>query len=996
MSLRLVTGPANAEKARALLGGVRDARGLDPLLVVPTAADVERFRAELAVSGAVFGVRVLTFRGLLEEVAARIGLRTPVLGPVARERVARGIVAATPLAALASSASTPGFAVALCDLCAELEAARVTPQRFTRALADWSAAAGRDGAYARELAALYAGWRRALERLGRTDLEVRDATALDALVATPALWGATPVFVYGFDDLTPQQCDALVALGRVTEVCASLPYEAGRAAFAGRATTFATLAPEAAEVTRLEARAQHYAPGARTALHHLERGLFEPAMPLAAPGDAVALLEGGGERPELELVAAEVRARLDEGVPGDQIAVVCRSPDRVAPLLGRVFGALDIAVACERRVALERTALGRGLLGLLRAALVGGPADDLLAWLRTPGRLAAPWATGRLERRIRQEHLSTATAAREAWEADGGATPWELDRLRGAAGRSATSSAGVDAERGGPSTAAGPTGPAPAPADALLAEVAARATALLAADRRGEAPVLTVPELADARALSAVHCALEELAALARIDRSLAPSAADVVAALEGLEVDIAPPAAPGAVAVSDPFAVRARRVRVLVAFGLQEGAFPPTPRPEPFLSDEARRELAQHSGLVLPRRGDEALGAERYLFYALASRPEERLVLAWHTGSDDGDPAVRSYFVDDVCDLFDASLEADTRRRALGAVAWPPDEEPTAREAARSAAARGPRRRPLPLGPLRDPAVLAAVREREGWSGTALETLAGCGVRWFVERWLRPATTEPDPEAMMRGSLAHRLLEQVLRDLGPRVLGPDDLPAARAALARALAQHAGAYPFAADAQRLRTLLRRLEADLDRVLAHTVRAGSAFAPTHLEVGFGRDGDELPALDLGAGLRVYGQIDRVDVDGAGRALVYDYKGTRPTSGARWLELHALQVTLYLRAAQQLLGLVPVGGLYQAYRDREVRPRGAVVRGADPDLRTVNGDVVDEEIFRALLDDVVAVARRAVDEVRAGTLAARPATCAFKGGCAHPSICRAEAA
>nr|MDQ3093217.1 hypothetical protein [Actinomycetota bacterium] len=147
MSLRLVTGPANAEKARAVLGGARDAHARGPLLVVPTTADIERFRVELAEDGFVFGVRVLTFRGLLEEVASRTGLRTPVLGPVARERVARSVVAATPLAALGSSASTPGFALALCDLCAELEAARVTPQRFTRALANWSAATGRDGAY---------------------------------------------------------------------------------------------------------------------------------------------------------------------------------------------------------------------------------------------------------------------------------------------------------------------------------------------------------------------------------------------------------------------------------------------------------------------------------------------------------------------------------------------------------------------------------------------------------------------------------------------------------------------------------------------------------------------------------------------------------------------------------------------------------------------------------------------------------------------------------
>lgn len=448
---------------------------------------------------------------------------------------------------------------------------------------------------------------------------------------------------------------------------------------------------------------------------------------------------------------------------------------------------------------------------------------------------------------------------------------------------------------------------------------------------------------------------------------------------------------------------MRARRVRVLFVTGLQEGSFPPAPRPEPFLSDDARRELAVHTGLRLRRRGDEALGAERYLFYALASRPEERLVLSWHTATDDGDPAVRSFFVDDVCDLFDADdLRARTRRRSLGAVGWPAGEAPTSGEAARAAALAGPRRRPAVLGPLRDEGMLEALGANR-WSGTGLETLVGCGVRWFVERWLRPGSIEPDPEPMVRGSLAHRLLEEVLRGLAagaPRPLRPDDLPAARAALRRALDEHAAAYPISHDAQRLRAHLRRLEADLDRLLAHAVGAGSAFAPAHFEVAFGREDDPLPALDLGEGLRLHGTIDRVDVDGAGRALVYDYKGRAGVPGAGWIERRALQVGLYLRAAEQLLGLDPVGGFYQAYRDDELRPRGAVIEGADPGLATVNGDAVDEATFRALLDDVVAVAREAVAELRTGVLAARPASCAFGSGpptrCAHPTICRTETA
>lgn len=973
MPLRLITGPANAEKARVVLGGVRAAAPAGPLLVVPRGADTHRFRRELAAGGTVFGVRVTTFAGLADEVAARAGLRAPLLGPVARERVGAGVVQATRLDVLAQSARTPGFAAALGALWAELEAARVEPGRLARALADLSAATGRDPAYGRELAALYRGWRGALERLHRTDRELRDARALDVLATEPARWGTTPVFIYGFDDLTPAECDALLVLGRITEVTASLPYEPGRAAFAGRATTFETLRPEAT-VEELPAREEHYAPTARATLHHLERGLFEPDAGRRAPGEALTLLEGGGERAELELVAAEVHALLTAGVPGEEIAVVVRRPAEAAPLLEQVFAALEVPIALERRVGLGRTALGRALLGLLRAALAGGDAGDLLAWLRAPGSTGADWPADRLERRVRRDGLRSVAAARSAWEADGGRALWELDALGEAARR-------------------GPR--------ALLTVVGERAQALFAGEWRGRAPLLTAPELVDARALGAVRDALGELEGLAGATAtpSLLGTPADIIAALEALEVDASLPAPPEAVAVTDPLAVRARRVRALFVTGLQEGAFPPAPRPEPFLPDDARHELAVHTGLALRRRGDE-LGGERYFFYALASRPEERLILSWHAATDDGDPAVRSFFVDDVCDLFDAgAVEARTRRRPLGAVDWPAGQAPTPREAARGAALAGPRRRPAVLGPLRDRGVLEALDAR-GWSGTGLETLAGCGVRWFVERWLRPGSIEPDPEPMVRGSLAHRLLEEILRDLAagaPRPLRPDDLPAARAALRRALDEHAAAYPISHDAQRLRAHLRRLEADLDRLLAYAVGAGSAFAPAHFEVAFGREDDPLPPLDLGEGLRLHGTIDRVDVDGAGRALVYDYKGRVGVPGAGWIERRALQVGLYLRAAQQLLSLDPVGGFYQAYRDDELRPRGAVIEGADPALATVNGDAVDEATFRALLDDVVAVAREAVAELRTGTLAARPASCAFgDGGCAHPTICRTETA
>ena len=60
MPLTLVTGPANARKAGVVLGAYRAALGsAEPLLVVPTRADVDHYRRELGARGAALGEAVL-------------------------------------------------------------------------------------------------------------------------------------------------------------------------------------------------------------------------------------------------------------------------------------------------------------------------------------------------------------------------------------------------------------------------------------------------------------------------------------------------------------------------------------------------------------------------------------------------------------------------------------------------------------------------------------------------------------------------------------------------------------------------------------------------------------------------------------------------------------------------------------------------------------------------------------------------------------------------
>ena len=145
------------------------------------------------------------------------------------------------------------------------------------------------------------------------------------------------------------------------------------------------------------------------------------------------------------------------------------------------------------------------------------------------------------------------------------------------------------------------------------------------------------------------------------------------------------------------------------------------------------------------------------------------------------------------------------------------------------------------------------------------------------------------------------------------------------------------------------------------------------------------------------MRLRGRIDRVDVASDGRrAVVIDYKGRNVVEASHWLSEGTFQVALYMLAVRELLDLEPVGGFYQPLGKQDPRPRGAIVEGCDDDLACVAGDRRSAQELAQLLDGALDQVLGAADEARAGRLEPRPATCAFAGGCAHPVICRVEAA
>jgi ATP-dependent helicase/DNAse subunit B len=305
---------------------------------------------------------------------------------------------------------------------------------------------------------------------------------------------------------------------------------------------------------------------------------------------------------------------------------------------------------------------------------------------------------------------------------------------------------------------------------------------------------------------------------------------------------------------------------------------------------------------------------------------------------------------------------------------------------------------------PLREPATLAALAERP-WSASSLELWIRCPARWFIERMLDPRDLDPTAEPLSRGALAHAVLSDVLEGLrletGSARLSPGRLARALELLGGALAVREQEFPLSVAAERVPSSRRRLLADLERFLRTEAERESPLEPVHLERGFGFAAEEtdeaepLPALELGEGMRLRGRIDRIDVDGRGRAIVYDYKSAKVPIPDRWATDGNLQVPLYMRAAGELLGLEVVGGFYQPLSGEDLRPRGVLDADAGIELECVRGDLREGDAVSGQVEEAMAAARAAAREAASGALESRPSSCGWNGsGCAYPTICRCE--
>ncbi len=998
MPLKLATGPVNSGKADLVLEAVGEAAaaGSDPVLVVPTSADSDLLRRDLARRGVTAAVRVTGFSGLWEQIARRLEFDPRPLSSFRLQRVARTVtdeaLVAGDLQVLASSASGDGFASALVSLAEELGAVRASAEKFDRVMAAWGDATPSRAEYAREVAILYRRYRERLLQIGCRDNSSYVVELLGRLESDPARWLSSPVFCYGFDDFGLTQLDTIRALSELADapVTISFPFEQ-RVAFDGRTSINQQLLELAGDGVIVQpVSGAHYLPESAETLAGFERGLFELEAAAVAPGDAVEAIVGGGERAEMELVAARAAALIGAGLRPEQIAVAIRDLDDAAPLIEEVFAANGVPIAMRLRVTIGDTVLVGGILALLTCALCEPPDDDqsgrlarsFLTWLRTPGAVGSGYLdrVNRLEQMVLIGQIQSLSEAEACWlELTGFDRNIALDNLRGGF---------AEGQQQGYRRAA---------------EQARRV--LASASGAGEAPILGRQQLRSAEALGDLIVGLDDLDWLVEKDPALAPSSADLIRELAARQIEVGESLVVGAVSVALPLSLRARRVDSLIVARMQESQYPKRRREDPFLDDQSRisaDRAAVAAGLnpIWPAEPTDRLADERHLLHALLSRAEGRLIYSHHRRSDRGELANPTLFLDDIEQLLDPPPAPITR--LLGAIAWEPiSGEPrlAPSDYQRHLGAIAPEDQLQPQYDVTEPHALAALAGREVWSTTAIELYLRCPMSWLIERFLRPERLEPERGHLAYGTSVHTALEQLFKRLPPerRLISAENLPLALELLAGVVAV---IEPSSTDPVLDQIRRRQIFRAVSSYLEHAAGSGTQFVPDEFELRFGFDGD--PPADLGDGLVLKGQVDRVDRLGD-QAIIIDYKSGSATNnwGAKKsVREGLLQNALYsLVVEQQRSGVEVVGGLYQAVRATDAlkgRPRGAISAEAD-DQRSdiVGGDRIDADAFRELLADARQAAIDAIAAIEQGKLEpTTPEGCAFSSnkGCAYPGICR----
>jgi CRISPR/Cas system-associated exonuclease Cas4 (RecB family) len=928
MSLRLITGPANAGKTGEVLKEAlaAAAAGASPVIAVPNLADVRRLEVELS-GKSPLGIRVVTLRQLTLELWSLFGDGRRIVDDPTREALLARVVERGVDGSIAIAAASPGF------------------RRLLAGLATGSRSAGGGGAALggpeAALERLLAQYRRELGAAGLVELRW-----LGELLAemSPRLDG--PLGVMRFDSLAAHEIELLAGLSGANEVTVALTWERMFAPTRGNDDAVAYLEELASSFAELAD-----AP-ALDEIQVLARSLYLGGPAIESHGEVVVGLASGGEA-EVAMIARAVAEEIASGVRAERIVVTFPHTARRTAALRSALLSHGISAVFDVAVPFRLTSFGRAWHALVSLAAGRGDRRDALTFLSSPYSGESRGSIHELDRRWRQSRTR-----------DPRVLLGDIARLGVECGTTARLSRQATKQTLSAETLQ------------IWQELSDSMLGAAVSETAGQAPGSAESEDA------AAHQALERM--FAQIARATTGSlgAVDLLALTATIRVSQPSLEVPGKVQVCDFSRVGSRRFDVVVLGGLTEDEGPLASRDS--AEDEMRGDLARQ---VEGESGDRA----RLEFYSLVSRARRRLYLVRQEADSAGRERRASALWEDVLDAYrapDASAgDDDSMPLPCLRLARAEIEELAP---ALTASRRQERRRAEDLRlsePTRDAVLsaegLSALANESVFSATEIEAYLACPYRWFYERVVRPEEIDEALDARELGTHAHGLLAAFYRRLGAAPgharVTPERLDEALELFDEVAVQagRTGAEGLSEEMQ-----LARAVAWARNVVGQDAVLLPGFVPEFVEMGFG---DESPFMFAGHPFR--GRIDRIDTCPSS-VFVTDYKSSREVVGLSKLEAEGkVQAVIYACAAERMLGK-PVGGsVYRSMRSGHLRGFWRRDLLGTLPARMCEDDALDEDGFAALVVSTEQRVAEAIAGMRAGRI---PRTPVIKGACTYCSL------
>lgn len=1043
--VEIITGAAGAGKSELCRAHLLERPGT--WLLLPSEERCARWRQLLPGRAASFR----TLPGLARERDGASGDDREVVTPAFRLLILRQLVRehVRPGDYFGKVAGTAGFIRRLADLRSQLKQSEAGAEALAAAVQAASPHAA-NPAFARkgeEIAALqrhYDDYLQAHRLCDPEDLMTRAIARIQEAADSPGVVWPPLLLVDGFAAFTPLQLSFLQALPtRVPRLVITLTHDSSRPVlFARSAETLARLRDRfpAAVVTELPPGPRHaVAPGLRL----LEQQLFRGEAPAPAVDESVRVFAAPDELMQVEMVAREIRRLIDRnGYRPREIGLLARSVADLAPVIKSVFGRYDIPVWLHIGERLGANPFVACIAALLRVWLRDWRRDDLLRFLRSSFLGLNRFALGALEGKARGLGLQHGRSRWLAAAGEPGAPLTQLlQRLAGWQDRCSATRA-------------------PAEFCAALSQ-ALIDLGLIAtpAAETGESPRTAPRAVEDACAWESARNILDDLSRLEPLPaggpwRYEGFAEAAMAGWAEGFYN--LPANNEDRVQVMEVYDLRGHQFRAAFVLDLIEGVFPRQPREDPFFRDDERQMLACHGSVTLPLSVAQA-DEERLLFYQAVTTPGERLVLCYPE-TDGGRPTLPSFFLDEagqaltlppaqslsladaVPDPAEAVLPGE--RLAFLAAALGDGEQPEddrAPEPLRRLCAALREEQPERLARLlsardaRRPYHLSHPALRSRWHGrrgtctvSELETVLACPFQHFLSYRLRIGGAVDGAGPLDQGQILHEALRRFFSEV--RASGFPEPEPALDRLRALCRERFEETPLDGRPYRIRlaegALLRYLEGFLQREISY--RQASRMDLAHLELAFGpqcgaadapedgallsTDGEPRGPTDPAstpqplvvrsgdAEVRLSGKIDRIDRTPDGYALVLDYKLGKARTLKQIQEGESLQMPVYWLAVEQLLGLTPVGGAYDAMREgqRPIIARCDLADHAFSHKGILGKNALGKVPFEQLLDQArgsIVEAAALIERLEVAPAPREAATCSY---CSYQDCCRPEEA